>query len=1061
MKNFIAEAKILTNYLIVRALFLNRMLSFEFKYMPNNYTCRFRPVKIIFLLLFVNSFFFIQLATAQEVKTVTGKIFDKDTQKSLEGATIKVKSTGKEVITDTEGRFQVQAANNDLITVSFIGYEKQEIQFRGQSTLKVELKVTSSSMDEVVVVGYGVQKKVNLTGAVSLINKEMIENRPVTNAISALQGAASGVTVTRTTGLPGEEGYSLEIRGLSSVNGGDVLVVIDGAPDGDLATLNPEDIESITVLKDAAAAAIYGARAANGVILVTTKKGKAGKPAVNYTSLFSLQKPINVLHSPHSWEQYQMYNVALGNSTGTPVVDNPIALGFYKDPNFNYQLQSNGTYAWYDDVDPNAFFLKKYSPQQNHNISVSGGNDKSTYFASLGYFNQQGVWNFGPDNTDRINARINYHTEISKIFSFDSKVKFSKSTISTTPAEMGGESTSGLFYDLYRTRTWAPFFLPDDSTNTKTTSRLYGKLNYQGENNTISNDFNAILSLKAKNIVNGLTLTAIYAPDYLSKQSSLILKPYSAWLGPTVSTLLSPINSLTKGNTVITRNSLQLLADYDFKLNKKNVFHALGGYTFDDYRYNLTTAIANNLSSSNLVSLNLGDPTLSGVSDNIQTYAMISYFGRLNYNFDNRFLFETNLRYDGSSKLAPDYRWKVFPSMSAGWRINNEKWFSSLRSIFGEFKLRASWGQLGNSDVLGNYDYLSLLQNGSVTAFNGVVNNSIYQSILASSLKTWEIVQTSNIGLDLTLLKNRLSVTADYYEKRNKNMLAPVNISSAIGIALSNYNIGELKTWGWEMSIGWRDKIGKFNYWVNGNLSDDQNKILKYGSNSVAVAGTNRILQGMPYNSIFGYVDEGYFQNKDDVTKHAFQFTKTGPGDIMYKDVNGDSVISTADLVYLGNPRPRYSYGVDAGFSFRGIDLSVFFQGVGKRVVLISPGTLLPFASSARQPLDFNMDYWTPENPNASFPRLYVGDNMNSATSSHWVMNGAYLRLKNLQLGYTLPERLSNKLKIKKFRIFFSGQDLWEISKMWLKVYDPEVPNLATFQYPYFRTYALGINVNF
>ena len=1054
-------AILFVNNLRLRMLLSNTVVLFKSNYMSNNFTCRFRSIAIIFLLLLLNSLFSIQTAFAQEMKTVRGKIFDNATQKSLPGTTIKVKSTGKEVITNNEGRFEVQASNNDLLHISFVGYNEQDIPLHGQSTVNVGLTPESSSLNEVVVVGYGLQKKVNLTGAVATVDKKMIENRPVTNALSALQGAASGVTVTRTTGIPGQEGYNVQVRGLSSVNGGDVLVVIDGAPGGDLSTLNPDDIESISVLKDAAAAAIYGARAANGVILVSTKKGKTGKPVVNYTSLFSLQKPINILHSPHSWEQYEMYNVALRNSTGNNVVDDTTVIGYYKDPDFNYILQPSGAYSWYDDADPNAFFLKKYSPQQNHNISVSGGGDKSTYFVSLGYFGQDGVWKFGPDNTSRINARINYHTEISKTFSFDSKINYTQTKASSPAGDQEGNATTALFYDLYRTRVWAPFFLPDDSTHTKTTSRLYGKLNYQGKNESKSNDFNAVLSLKAKNIVNGLTLTALYAPDYFINQSNEHLKPYSAWSGPGIETLLNAANSLTKGNRIITRNNVQLLADYDFQIANKNVFHVLGGYSFDDYRSNSTTAVANNLTSDVLESLNLGDPTLSEVSDNIQTWAMMSYFGRLNYNFDNRFLFESNIRYDASSKLAPAYRWKIFPSVSAGWRINNEKWFAPLQSVFNEVKIRASWGQLGNSDVLGNYDYLSLLRNGSITAFNGVINNSIYQSSLSSSLKSWEIVQTSNIGLDVTLLKNRLSFTADYYEKRNKNMLAPVNVTSAIGIGLSNYNVGELKTWGWEISLGWHDKIRQFDYWINGNLSDDQNKILKYGSNSVIIAGTNQILQGMPYNSIFGYIDEGYFQNDDEVSKHAFQFSNTGPGDISYKDINGDSVISTPDLVYLGNTQPRFSYGIDLGFSWKGIDLSAFFQGVGERSVLISTASLLPFASSSRQPLEFNKDYWTPDNPNATFPRLFVNDKMNAVPSSHWVMNGAYLRLKNLQIGYTLPSSISNKIKIKTIRIFFSGQDLLEISKMWLKLYDPEVPNLATFQYPYFRTYALGLNVKF
>lgn len=997
---------------------------------------------------------------------IKGKVTDEKGW-PLPGASIKVKGTNISVSTDSNGEFTLKNVEpNAVLVVSYLSFTTQEVAVNNNKIIQITMVENSKGLNEVVVVAYGTQQKANLSGAVSVINQKIISNRPSTNALSALQGAASGMTVQRTTGEPGAEGYSIQIRGLSSVNGSTPLIVIDGAPSAgnSLDLINPNDIASISVLKDAAASAIYGARAAGGVILVTTKKGASGKVKVDYSSLFSMNRPINLLQPLHSYEQAEM-EVQSRLNAGLAAGISPEDIAKMRDPNIDYLPNPSGTSKWlyYFDVDPIPVFFKDFAGQQNHNLSLSGGSEKDSYFLSLGYMNEDGILKIGPDNSNRINARLNYTHTFSKVFSLDTRINYSKKNTLKSIRDNGGVTAN--LTNIYVARTRFPTFVPEtDGVYYGVVGGILGDPGSKDE--TATDDLSGIFNLKATNILKGLNLSVVYRGSKLNLNRN---RNYRTLRVSDPVLIYQPTNQVTKNVSTNSTNNIQFLADYDLTLNKHN-FKVLGGYSFEDFRSNGLQTIAKNLSSNEIFSNNLGDPSQAANTDDIQTWALLSYFGRLNYNFDSRYLLEFTLRYDGSSKLAPENRWQLFPSVSAAWRLENESWFKKSLPFFNQFKIRGSWGQLGNSDgVIGNYDYIGLLTSGAAYPFNNTKSRSYFLSTLASPDKTWETIETANIGLDVAMLKGKLTLSADYYNKRNKDMLVPIGVSSAIGITTSTYNLADMKTWGWELSAGWNDQVGKVSYWANLRFWDDQNKILRYASRSGVQAGINNIIEGMPYGSIFGYQGLGFFQVGEDVSKFPFQDSRTSAGDYKYKDINGDHVISAGmsrlddhgDLVYLGSPQPRYSFGADFGLTWKGIDFSAFIQGVGKRSIYVDPAAIVPFLSSGRMPLTFNLDYWTPENPNARFPRLYQGGTQNTLPSSNLVMNSAYVRLKNLQIGYTLPSKMTEKAGIGKLRVFFSGQDLIEINKMWLKDFDPETQNQSAFVYPYFRSFALGVNVIF
>lgn len=999
----------------------------------------------------------------------------------ISDVSVMIKKTSKGTTTNASGNFTISAQQSDVLVFSFTGYTTLELPVKGQSFKEVVLQQSNSTLSDVVIVGYGTQKKTDISSSVSTIDKKDIENRPVNNAVQALQGLTPGLVVTRSSGQPGSEGWNINIRGFASLNGtNNPLLIVDGVEYADLTLINPDDIASISVLKDASAAAIYGAKAANGVLLITTKKGVSGKAVVNYTGMYQIKQPINLPNPLPFNEDATIQNIANVNNGGSPGYSDA-QIAQFKDPNISFIPDDPSRLYYYGEINYVKKVVNKNFNTSSHNVSVSGGNDKTKYYIGLGYIDNNGMLKVGPDANKRYNARVNLTTKFNNIFSLDSRLSFTQNKIESAAGSVTGDY--GLLYNIYNLRPIYPIYAPgSDDKKYLSSNQTYATLKDGGYNNYNQNILDAVFTLKAENLARGLVLSVNYSPHLEQDNRDIFNKtvPLYSWDFPTQnfiqSAFVNQSNSISKSRITQSSYTSNALADYSIDAGD-NHFHVLGGFQYQYYDYNLISAIQNNLVNNNLPTLNYTTNStlpVNYVADNIQANAWVSYFGRFNYDYKNKYFVEATVRNDASSRLAPGHQAQTFPAFSAGWRLSKESWFRSSVPFVNELKIRGSWGKLGNAQ-LGQYpwqqNYLStsILNNG-VYPFNNAATTYIYQGALPSPGLGWETVTTTDLGLDFTLLNNRLSGSFDYYKRVNNNMLISINLPAVLGVTPSTTNAAAMQTVGWDASIGWKDRIGKVTYNVGANLSDNVNKITKYLGNVVYGEGLNVALPGNPINSIYGYNSLGYFQNDDDVTKSPKQFgtTKQGPGDLKYEDVNGDGKINGGtgtpddhgDLVYLGNTSPRYNFGVNLGAQWKGFDLSVFLQGTGKRSIIIYPTEAIPFVQSWRYPLDnYRNNYWTPDNPNAQFPRPIAGGGTNTRISSAFVQNGAYIRLKNLQLGYTLPESVLSKIKVQKIRVFFSGQDIWTTTKMWYKYFDPESPNNVSYAYPYFSTYAFGLNV--
>ena len=640
---------------------------------------------------------------------------------------------------------------------------------------------------------------------------------------------------------------------------------------------------------------------------------------------------------------------------------------------------------------------------------------------------------------------------------------------------------SAIMNNLYSSRARQLLYNPEEDVN-YATNPYNGDLQFNaiqvmkegGVNETLYEAFIGKGSLTVKNLVKGLrlNLSASRRAGYYSGRSE---RHYLIWYGMRGDNKRQDYNSPNQLYRIKNNDYYDLFeatVNYEFDVQKQHNFKFLAGTSYENYRKDEMSGTAKNMNSNDFYSFNYYDASVATnttIADNIEPWSMMSYFGRFNYNFAERYLFEANIRYDGSSRLAPAKRWKAFPSVSAAWRVNQEPWFKA--DFISNLKLRASWGQLGNGAILGLYDYIPTIAQSTV--YMG--EKSYYQSQLASKDKTWETIETTNVGVDLGLFNGRLNASFDYYWKYNNDMLSSLQLPHTIGIGIPRVNVGKLKTWGWDFEIRWNDKIGDFRYQVAFNLSDSSNKLMEYDGADVITAGNVSLLEGYEMNTIWGYATDGYWTSKDEYTQFkadhpgfkTFSDGKIGAGDVKYITQGepdhqigaGDGTKENhGDLVYLGNSNGRYLYGLNLAAQWKGFDLALMFQGVAKRKVLIDSEAIAPFARTYQMPWTIHRDYWTEENQDAMWPRLYNynGDWFNFQPSDKWIQNAAYLRLKNVTLGYTIP--ISRKY-IEKLRVYVSGSDVWEHSDM-LKVFDPESGNnVGRNYYPFFRTWAFGVNI--
>ncbi len=1034
----------------------------------------FRRLLSVALLLFVA----VSVSAQGHLSTVKGKVVDAATGEPLVGVTVKEQGSSRGTVTDLDGNYTLQVTGGATVSFSYLGYKARGFKADAlPSTVKLE--ENAESISEVVVVGYGSQKKVNLSGSVSAIDGAKLAAQPATDAISALQGQMPGVTILRSSGQPGSETSGMRIRGFSSVNSTSALVLIDGV-EGDLALVNADDIASISVLKDAAACAIYGARAAAGVVLVTTKNGTEGKAKVTYNGYFAFNTPGNMPERLPAWEEQNMINIGRLNNGGK-VEWNEEQSGWVGNPNFNYRPNnSNGRWDLFEATNWVDEGTRDYTTQQNHTVSVSGGTKTVNYMLSAKYYTKDGLLRYGPDSNDRWSLNAKMNAKLNKYFSIGTLIRYQSTEVSQS--SYGAGNVLSL---LYSTRGRQPIYNPEEDINE---SPYNGDLQANaidimkngGTNKSLYEAYTGKVSFRVDNLVKGLHLNlnlSRLAGVYSNWNNKRTLIWYDRNADKVRSKVNDP-NSYYRQKNTSTQDLVEFTANYERTLAKKHNFNILGGMSYENYRKDQMTGTVSNLLSNDFFSFNYYDSSIATntkVSDSIGTWAMMSWFGRLNYNYDEKYLFEANVRYDGSSRLAPEKRWKAFPSVSVAWRVNQERFMQSLEWLT-NLKLRASWGQLGNGAVLGMYDYIPTINNGSYMG-----EKSFYQSSLASTDKTWETISTTNIGVDLGLLNNRLTATFDYYWKYNNDMLSTLQLPHTIGIGVPNVNIGKLKTWGWDFEIAWRDKIRDFSYQIAFNLSDSQNKLVSYDGASVITEGNVSLLEGYEMNTIWGYKTDGYWSSREEYLAYkeahpgykSFNDGKVDGGDVKYvAQGEPDHQIGTGsgtkedhgDLVYLGNSNARYLYGLTLSAQWKGFDFSMMFQGVGKRKIMIDAAAIAPFYTTYQMPWTIHRDYWTEDNQDAFWPRLYDyktnngGENFNFRPSDKWVQDASYLRLKNITLGYTF----SNIRKyVDSVRVYVSGNDIWEHTDL-LKVFDPESSNgVGRTYYPFFRTWAFGVNVTF
>ncbi len=1054
-------------------------------------------------------------SSVQQAGTCTGKVFDTDGEPVI-GASVSVVGTSKGTATNIDGEFTLSGVKpGDKIRISGVGFAPQEIVWDGKP-INVTLSSNAKALDEVVVVGYGVQKKVNLTGAVANVNGDVLQNRPITNVGQGLQGVVGNLIVNPGSGAPGQ-GASFNVRGITSISGSGTastgpLVLVDNVQ-MDPNLVNPDDIESISVLKDGASAAIYGARAAYGVILITTKKGsQAEKPTVSFSATGYWSKAALEYHKVSSLDYINYYDQSVMNNGGsaeyTGLRRQMIEDYFYgrrNDPTYIDPATTDGKYSycgntdWWD-------ALYKTSFNQNYNISVNGGTGKTTYYASVGLFDQ-GTNRVGAnEDYKRWNARLNVNTQITPWLNVGATITNSYVSQShpTGSGNSGVTSMGGMFKnDLSPIM---PVRHPDG--------------NYAGQGNYTNPIAMADLGGTTKSKYNDLWLTGVvkltplkglmiqadYTWNYYSTNIREHQTSFMEYGLPGGYAALYPWSA----DTYVAYDTqhdyytaFNVFGQYDLTLNDAHNFSLMVGYNQEKKVYGGFWAQRNGLITNDMYMLNQGTGQLRANNNTCSQWGINSVFFRFNYDYKGKYLVEVTGRNDGTSRFAKGHRYGFFPSGSLGWRVSEENFWEPIRDWFNNFKLRASYGRLGNQAVSGYFPYL--LSYGINSSYGYLINGELVTAISAPGLVsgdlTWEKVDQFDIGFDAAFLRNRLVAEFDWFSRETKGSLtAGPSLPAVLGTGVPQVNGANLRTRGWELAITWQDRVQSIglNYHARLSLSDNQATVTKYNNPGDGTANGPLIEQlyvGKKIGEIWGFEDDGLFQSMDQVNNHADQSQLTGTtnwytGDMAYRDIDGDKVITRGsrtlndhgDLVRLGNDTPRYMFGITVGAEWKGIDFEMFWQGVGKRDIWGgSIPEFWPFYNQWMSPITYTLDRWMPTdfekeigvgenktlnpawlesaNPGAYYPRIYMGNNgKNQWTSRRYMQSGAYGRLKNLMIGYTIPKSITEKAGISKLRIYLQGENLLTISPM-KKYADPETINKMT--YPIQKKYSIGVNLTF
>ena len=1077
--------------------------------------------------LFIMLLFGIHIMYAQQ-SDIKGTVTDKRLNEPIIGASVLVEGTSNGTITDMDGNFSLKnISKGNVLVVSYIGYQPQCLTIDGnQTTFRIMLTEDTQTLDEVVVVGFGTQKKVNLTGAVATVDTKTLESRPVTSVTQALQGVMPGLNIdVNDKGGRLDENPNMNIRGTGNLGTGSSaspLVLIDGA-EGDINSLNPQDIANISVLKDAASSSIYGSRAPFGVILITTKSGEAGKTNIQYSGNFRWSRPTNIPDMLDSYRFAKYFNVAKKNEEG-----NEEAFIFSSATIDRIQKYMAGEYPYTSDPEGNQGgffpfngasndnqnwprnFIDKTSFGQEHNLSISGGSEKVKYYISGAFLSQEGQMNYSDEKKKRFNISGKVSGQVTKWLNLDFNARFIREDI--------GMPT---FIKLYGVRFFAettklyPTMPLYDNNGHYTRNPKLMQLTSGGRSNSTKDTYFTqggfhLTPIKGLGIHGQASLrTTNYQHQYNVNKVYLYNKENQpveeAWLGGD--------NDLAAGKTFVQSETEQtsmmttaLYADYEYSWMKHN-FKATAGMNSEYYRINNLVGKRYDVVNEQVPSINTATGT-SVLKAFTREWATMGYFARLNYDYDGRYLIEGNIRRDATSRFRGDERWGTFPSVSVGWNIAREAFWEPAQEYVNLLKLRFSYGSLGNQNTESFYPTYSI-QNITVgSADDGgrwlleQANRSSIASTpgLVSSLLTWERVISYNAGLDFAAFNNRLTGYAEYYIRDTKDMVGPAEeISPIVGASAPKLNNTSLRTKGWELQVNWQDRIGQVGYRISLNLSDAQTEVTEYPNPDKTFYTKNsdgetieNYWKGKKLGEIWGFKTVGMAKTDQEIQDYiAIHDQSRLPsvgnniwkaGDIMYANLDdnpaiekGTSANDPKDLCIIGNSTPRYRFGITLGADYKGFDISMMFQGVAKRDIWVggddrtdySKGMIFWGVNGGQWDstgYDEHYDFFRPEgdelgaNLNAYFPRPIIGSKQNQQVQTRYLQNAAYIRLKNLQVGYTLPTELIRKISLQKVRVFFSGDNLWTGSKM-SKNFDPELLFQNGMSYPLSYTLSFGINI--
>lgn len=1026
----------------------------------------------------------VEMHSVQQDNACTGVVVDQNGETVI-GASVVVKGTTNGTITGLDGDFSIpNVKKGDVIVVSYVGYMNSEIIWEGKP-LKIALKEDSKTLDEVVVVGYATVKKANLTGAVSAVDDKVLADRPIVNLGQGLQGTIPNLNIT-TSGQPGK-GSSFNVRGETSINGGSPLVLVDGVQ-MDPNLINPQDVASVSVLKDAASASIYGARAAYGVILITTKSGRKNMPTqVSFDASVSFNSPTTRPEYMNSMEYAHWMNAANNTTSGRDLLSQEemehIEAYFYdpvnnlpvfvaKDPSsWQYGNCQAGKYAYCGNTDWMKEMYKKTYPVQKYNVNINGGSDKATYYTSVGYMDQGSLMRYGDEGFRKFNMVNNINYDINNWMHVSMKTSYIRTELDGLAQDaVHGESWIG-----NDTQPLMPVKHPDGNWSGQGNyTNFAAVLDEMGSRKTTKNDFWNTLALKLTPL-KGLTINMDYTFNYYAEHGKVHRKTFNEYGidGKFLQVFQhSRPSGVSESQANDTYNAFNLFGDYELTLGK-HYFKVMAGYNQETKHTRGFSASRDELISNDLPSMNAatGEKYVGNSDD---SWATRSGFFRVNYSFADRYLLEVNGRYDLSSKFPKDDRSVFSPSFSLGWKLSEESWFKqTTNGFFDELKIRASYGSLANQALdNGWYAYLSNYGTGTLGyIMGGKQPQYVLPGGLVSNTVTWEKVTQWDLGLDFVILQNRLKGTFDYYQRKTTDMLGPGRIlPNILGMSEPLENAADMVTRGWELALTWNDQLDNgLHYSVGFNLSDTRAEITKYDNPTKSLSSP--YYEGQIVGDIWGY-ESSLFQSADEIASAPDQSKLDGgiskvPGDIRFMDIDGNGVVDygentvdkPGDMKIIGNNKARYRYGFNISADWKGFDLGIFFQGVGKRDLMLPYTFKWQYGSMWQVPTAVGNDYWREDNAGGWLPvARFNGNQALGQNQTRYLLDASYLRLKSLSFGYTLPVSLTKQWGIQKCRVYFTGENLLTF-KHTPEGFDPELDD--PYKYPQQKSLALGLNVVF